>query len=308
MLFELATSVLLLGVSAWALRRRSRQREDDLLDAMSARKYGFGRLAPLRHMEEDPPRVMLGSAALGPLMADLSEEQQRERLDREARRRLEALTLRLNPPHLEDEEEAEEDDEVEVPDAPDLNALVAIALKERASHHDEVSEGMERHARGAVFEENVGLGVRVEVVDQEDTTIEERVEREGGSVGEVQISLAWEDRNDLDLHVYAPSGERIYFNNRKSACGGLLDVDMNARPTSSTPVENVVWKEGAPPGTYRVGVHFYRHHRRRGTKIKTNYTLRTTVRGQVAQFSGTVNHGDPMVLVTSFTLPEGTEE
>jgi hypothetical protein len=30
--------------------------------------------------------------------------------------------------------------------------------------------------------------------------------------------------------------------------------------------------------------------------------------GEVAQFSGTLKHGDPMQLVTSFTLPDIEEE
>jgi hypothetical protein len=304
MLVEVGVAVALLGGGAWWALRARRRHEHDLLDAMRARKYGFGRLAPLRGMDDDLPTVGLGLAMLGPLFADLDEARQQERLDREARRRLEALELHLNPPHLE----AEDPEAPDVPQAPDLDALVAIALKERSHHITEVNEGMERHARGAVFEENVGLGVRIEEVDVEDTTIEDRVAREGGAAGQVQISLAWEDRNDLDLHVYAPSGERIYFNNRKSACGGVLDVDMNAQPTSSTPVENVVWAKDAPSGTYRVGVHFYRHHRRRGTNTTSDYTLRTTVFGEVAQFSGTLKHGDPMQLVTSFTLPDVEEE
>ena len=33
-----------------------------------------------------------------------------------------------------------------------------------------------------------------------------RLEREGARVGDVTISLVWNDFNDLDLHVHAPSG------------------------------------------------------------------------------------------------------
>ena len=56
-------------------------------------------------------------------------------------------------------------------------------------------------------------------------------------------------------------------------------------------------------GTYRVGVHFYRHHRRRGTKRQTTFTLRTKALGEVAEFTGKLEYGDAMLMVTSFTLP-----
>ncbi len=268
-----------------------------MLDAMKASKYGFGGVAPPWDYDDSLPPTMLGLVRLGPLFDDLTPAQQKERLNREAARRLEALALKLNPPEFNME------DDPDVPEAPDLDMLVSIALKERGQHIEEVEEGLDRHARGAVLGEQVGLGVRVESVDLQDSTISDRVEREGGATGAVQISLAWEDRNDLDLHVFAPSGERIYFNQRRSGCGGELDVDMNARPTSSTPVENVVWKKDPPSGTYRVGVHFYRHHRRRGTKRQTSFTLRTTALGEVAEFTGALEFGDAILMVTSFTLP-----
>lgn len=279
------------------LRRWQRRRGDHLLDAMKASKYGFGGVSAPWDYDDTLPSSMLGLVRLGPLFAELSPAQKQARLDREAARRLEALALNLNPPAFNME------DDPDVPEAPDLDMLVSIALKERGQHIEEVEEGLDRHARGAVLGEQVGLGVRVESVDLEDSTISDRVEREGGATGAVQISLAWEDRNDLDLHVYAPSGERIYFNQRRSDCGGELDVDMNARPTSSTPVENVVWKDDPPSGTYRVGVHFYRHHRRRGTKQRTTFTLRTVALGEVAEFTGSLQHGDALLMVTSFTLP-----
>ncbi len=70
--------------------------------------------------------------------------------------------------------------------------------------------------------------------------------------------LAWDDRNDLDLAVICPNGQRIDFRSRQ-ACGGSLDIDRNAAggPTTRTPVENIVFDQNPQPGTYRIVVDYF---------------------------------------------------
>jgi len=75
--------------------------------------------------------------------------------------------------------------------------------------------------------------------------------------GAVAISLMWDHssskvRNDLDLWVTAPSGEKIGFRNKKSRCGGQLDVDR--MQSADKPVENIVWTKKAPRGKYSIKV------------------------------------------------------
>ena len=121
-----------------------------------------------------------------------------------------------------------------------------------------------------------------------DAEIKQRVEAAGGRYEGVDIraSLVWNNRNDLDLHVIAPSGEHIYYAHKRSACGGWLDVDMNVQGETSKPVENVQWtRGGAPAGRYRVFVHNYRFHEAKGP---TAYRVEVEINGAIQHFEGTI--------------------
>ena len=200
-------------------------------------------------------------------------------------------------------------DEIFIPgrDAVEVGDDEEDDVEDRSTWIAENEDNLNAHA-DLVAEEEVGTGISVRVTEEEDRELMERLAREGGKSGVVQISLAWDDYNDLDMHVFCPSGERIYFNNRKSACGGELDVDMNVRPKSKKPIENVVWTNEAPDGEYKIGVHFYRHHRKRRTKKTCQFRLRVVTYGQAKEFSGELTHGDPMSMITSFVLIKPDEE
>jgi hypothetical protein len=79
-----------------------------------------------------------------------------------------------------------------------------------------------------------------------------RVQAVGGQSGRLQIILAWDDRNDLDLHVVCPNGEEIAYNNKRAG-GGELDVDAAG---VDAPVENIRF-EAPAPGRYQIFVVFY---------------------------------------------------
>lgn len=132
----------------------------------------------------------------------------------------------------------------------------------------------------------------------------ERARREGGREGQVQVILAWDDRNDLDLAIICPDGTRIFFENRR-ACGAELDVDMNVeggpRGISPRPVENVTWPATPPPGRYRVEVTNYS----RNPGGPASSPFRVTIRrpGQPDQvLRGTASPGQT-VRVGEFTAP-----
>ena len=76
----------------------------------------------------------------------------------------------------------------------------------------------------------------------------------------MRASLSWFNYDDLDLEMVEPDGNTIYFGNRghDSACGGQLDVDMNAGSgRTREPVENIVYKSKnrMKEGIYKVVVH-----------------------------------------------------
>jgi hypothetical protein len=95
--------------------------------------------------------------------------------------------------------------------------------------------------------------------------IKERVRKAGGNVtGDVCCRLAWNNYDDLDLHMWEPGNYHIYYRNKgeRSPNGGMLDVDANAGgggPGHGTrePVENIFYTDQGTmrPGAYRLVVH-----------------------------------------------------
>jgi hypothetical protein len=120
-----------------------------------------------------------------------------------------------------------------------------------------------------------------------DAEIRRRVEGAGGQYANVDVraSLIWNNRNDLDLHVIAPSGEEIFYAHKQSACKGWLDVDMNVQGETTKPVENVRWSQGqAPKGHYKVFVQNYRFHELDAGA--TPFRVEVEVAGEIRHFDG----------------------
>lgn len=125
-----------------------------------------------------------------------------------------------------------------------------------------------------------------------------RLGRESAKSGDVQVSLMWNNRNDLDLYVVSPKGEEIFFRRRQSSCGGMLDVDMNYDRMSEKPVENVFWPMGkAPHGRYRVYVHLFAV---QGGEVPTSFVGYTKLVNKPAEpFRGDIQTGNRL-LVSEF--------
>ena len=292
----LGTSLGLGGFGVYLLNRYWQQRQAQLRAQALLDKYSTRSRIGLHQGEM---RLLVTMPQVGELpLAEQAAWQERD--ERRNRNFLELGLLQSNA-----EAEGTPDADEDVPDD-DERLMELEARQEWTSEHE---TPMTEHA-AVVAEEHVGSGVSVATEEDEEPEVnmDERLEREGGASGEVQISLAWDDYNDLDLHLFCPSGERIYFNNKKSECGGHLDVDMNVRPVSNTPVENVVWAGNAPLGTYKVGVHFYKHHRKRRTKRVCKYRLRVVTHGRSREYLGSIKYGQAMQMVTSFSLADAAHK
>lgn len=132
----------------------------------------------------------------------------------------------------------------------------------------------------------------------------QRAERGGARTGRIQVILAWDDHDDLDLSIECPPGAgapRINFN-AKNACNGTLDIDQNqATPYVGDPVENIVFPNNPATGTYRIFVHKYDH--RSGSPDRSPYRVTVRQEGQPDKvYTGTVGK-QQLIEVGQFQVP-----
>jgi hypothetical protein len=100
----------------------------------------------------------------------------------------------------------------------------------------------------------------------ENLGISGRLKAAGAKEGDVQISMAWNTVDDIDLHVCFTAGNGLvdtinWMNRIGQISTGMLDIDMNANSgfLQPHPVENIFWPHGSSPrGSFSVYVHFYR--------------------------------------------------
>ena len=121
--------------------------------------------------------------------------------------------------------------------------------------------------------------------------IQRRVQQAGGSQGEIEIALGWNNTNDLDLHVIDPNGFEIYFGSTRSPSGGWLDVDQNAgcSQVTTTPVEHVFWSQAdALPGRYQV---YVKHFSSCERTDPTDFDVVVTVGDEVTPIAGSIEQG-----------------
>jgi hypothetical protein len=112
----------------------------------------------------------------------------------------------------------------------------------------------------------------------------------------VNVSLAWNDRSDLDLWIIQPDGEFVFHGPCKGGNCGRLDVDANrcdmrGPPCTSLtdrPLENISWPNKMLPGRYLVAVALYSTNRLASEARPVRFTVQITKNGVVSNFEGLV--------------------
>ena len=139
----------------------------------------------------------------------------------------------------------------------------------------------------------------------------QRLKAAGARSGDVQVSIAWNTIDDIDVHVVveplrptrATPRSFINWTNRLGVCGGWLDVDANMHPLQLTdkPVENIFWGTGrAPFGRYTVAVHYYKSF---SGRPRVPVEVAVLVDGREERFHPTVRYGDGLQVVAEFVRP-----
>jgi hypothetical protein len=131
-----------------------------------------------------------------------------------------------------------------------------------------------------------------------DTAFNEAIDNRG----ELQVTLLWVGQDDLDLEIVCPSTQLIAFPpEKRSGCGGVLDIDANANPGSmrDPPVENITFETGpGEPGQYRVLVH---HFKSRTHSYPVPFRVRVRDGRGERIVEGQLERPDQRELVTTFT-------
>lgn len=118
--------------------------------------------------------------------------------------------------------------------------------------------------------------------------------------GALQVSLSFDNNKDVDLHLFEPNGYHIFYGNRTSENGGILDLDSN--PSCSIDGinnENITYGEDAyvEPGEYTVYVDMWENC---DPSVATNFVLSVFYGGNLIQtvegrnpITGTFPIGEP---------------
>ena len=135
----------------------------------------------------------------------------------------------------------------------------------------------------------------------------------GAKKGLVTVSLIWNTTDDLDLHLVRSNRlpnlgtydfpDMISYRNIQNGWGHL-DIDMNVRPDTDKPVENI-YMSHLEPGRFGVYVHYYRSHTRMPS-VKFRVIIQRVGEDEPRIINSTVSllqHNNSSKRVAEFRIP-----
>ena len=226
------------------------------------------------------------------------EEQERIRIEKEELEKYNSIRKAIMHAQTSDEIQDIEIGEVNEEQQEELTNLkdeMYVILKEEESIRIYVDKALE----------NEGLAP-IEFNEDLENVFLSRFGEYNAKIGDVQFSLIWENNNDLDLIIKTPKNELIHRARKTSSCNGVLDLEMNMKPESKSPLENIVWEgitgEG---GEYSIFVwHRKRHGMLRG-KDPTKFTVRVANGSdEVVFLTDETSFGDPLRLISNISVKD----
>ena len=134
---------------------------------------------------------------------------------------------------------------------------------------------------------------------------DKRLAGAGAKTGDIQISIAWDNVNDIDVGVMIQNNTgmaRINYQNRIGPNMGMLDIDMNVLPHTNRAVENIFWPKGsAPSAKYVIYIH---HYKQWCPMARTPVRIRIRIDGKVMDKQVIISPRDGMVPVFEFNYEQ----
>ncbi len=123
------------------------------------------------------------------------------------------------------------------------------------------------------------------------TEIDKRLKASNANYGNLNFTLAWNTRDDLDLFVTCPGGRKIGYKSKtqiENGCGSL-DIDRNNKSVSGVvldPIEHIIVSEASAGDKFSLEVS--RHSRNGSTVSEVDFSLIVKSDHILEQFDGQV--------------------
>jgi hypothetical protein len=116
-------------------------------------------------------------------------------------------------------------------------------------------------------------------------TEDEKIVIQKAESGDLQISVSWDQLDDVDLHVITPSRERVNYRNRQA---GNVKLDFDSNAGCGVPLDGInsenIYVDVPEDGDYEVEVHLYKKCTD-SEKIGARYNVTANSNGTFIEFA-----------------------